>query len=69
MQETFTPQKAALIAQVATLTHQIYGHITMSSFDYLCDLSIDELEFFKMYMTRLIAGESHVEIMISELCK
>lgn len=69
MKESFTPQKAALIAQVATLAHQMYGHVSMSSFDYLCDLSTDQLEFYKMYITRLIAGESHVEIMISELCK
>jgi len=69
VQESFTPQKAALIAQVATLTHQMCGHLPVSSFDYLCDLSIDELEYYKMYITRLIAGESHLEIMISELCK
>jgi hypothetical protein len=69
VQESFTPQKAALIAQVATLTHQLCGHLPVSSFDYLCDLSIDQLEYYKMYITRLIAGESHVEIMISELCK
>lgn len=69
MKESFTPQKAALIAQVATLAHQMYGHVSMSSFDYLCDLSTDQLEYYKMYITRMLAGESHVEIMISELCK
>jgi hypothetical protein len=69
MKESFTPQKAALIAQVATLTHQMYGHLPVSSFNYLCDLSTDELEFFKMYLTRLNAGESHVEIMLDVLCK
>ena len=69
MTESFTPQKAALIAQVATLSHQLHGHLPASSFDYLCDLSTDELMFFKMYLTRMIAGESHLEIMMSEICK
>jgi hypothetical protein len=69
MKESFTPQKAALIAQVATLAHQLHGHLPVSSFDYLCDLSTDELMFFKMYLTRMIAGESHVEIMLDVLCK
>jgi hypothetical protein len=69
MKESFTPQKAALIAQVATLSHTNFGHLPVSSFNYICDLSMDELEFFKMYLTRLNAGESHAEIMLDVLCK